>query len=155
MTRTPHIPLAPVREGMDWLLSCAPDPAAVQQAWDAGQLAAIPTGPHWRVAETQLSRSMRALRHLGSTPFGPVLTDIDRTLSWWLLQPSLADELGGTVGVYVHPAGWELHCPPVTHALGGRSWLAIPDGSGQLTDPAVLSAAFATSSCRTKTEATA
>ncbi|MEU1409583.1 transposase [Streptomyces sp. NPDC005728] len=42
----------------------------------------------------------------------------------------------------VRPAGWELQCPPVVHSLGGRWWLALPDGTGQLTDPTLLAAAF-------------
>ncbi|MFJ9822286.1 hypothetical protein ACIRU3_45120 [Streptomyces sp. NPDC101151] len=137
-----HIPLAPVRAGQEWLLSCAPDPIAAQRAWNARELAAIPTGPHWRVAEARLSRSLETIRRLGSNPHGPVLSDISHALSWWLLPSGLADELDDVAGLTVHPAGWVLECPPVVHSLGGKWWLALPDGTGQLTDPTLLAAAF-------------
>ncbi|GAA3124974.1 hypothetical protein [Streptomyces echinatus] len=110
-----HLPLAPVREGQDWLLSCAPDPGAAQRAWDAQQLAAIPTGSHWRVAETPLARALEALRRMHLNLHGPVLGNVRSSLTWWLLPPNLADELDDVGGLTVHPAGWELHCPPVTH----------------------------------------
>ncbi|WP_381562914.1 hypothetical protein [Streptomyces eurythermus] len=136
------LPIAPVGEGQAWLLSCAPDPTAVQQTWDAGQLAAIPSGPDWRVAQVELSRSLDALGRLGSIPVGPVLTDIHSSTAWWLLLPDLADQLDDIAGLTVHPASWALECPPVTHSLGGRWWLTIPDGSGRLTDPTMLAAAL-------------
>ncbi|MFF9153843.1 hypothetical protein ACF1AB_16620 [Streptomyces sp. NPDC014846] len=150
-----HIPLAPVREGQAWLLSCAPDPAAVQRAWDAQQLAPIPTGTHWLVGEAQLSRSLDAARRLGSHPVGPVLTDIRTSLAWWLLPAGLANELDDVTGLTVHPPGWELRCPPVVHSLAGRWWLALPDGSGHLTDPTLLAAAFGPGGYRTNGEASA
>ncbi|MEU1408290.1 hypothetical protein ABZ471_39340 [Streptomyces sp. NPDC005728] len=147
-----HIPLAPVRAGQEWLLSCASDPAATQLAWDAQQLAAIPTGAHWRVAEARLSRSLEAIRRLGSNPHGPVLADIPQGLTWWLLPPGVADELDDVAGLTVHPTGWALKCPPVVHSLGGRWWPAIPDGTGQLTDPTLLAAAFGPCACRPEAE---
>ncbi|MFE1882657.1 hypothetical protein [Streptomyces diastatochromogenes] len=147
-----HIPFAPVREGQAWLLSCAPDPAEVQRAWDAQQLAAIPTGPHWRVAEAALARSLDAIRRLGSKTHGPVLADIPHGLTWWLLPPGLADELDDVAGLTVRPADWALECPPVTHSLGGRWWLAVPDGTGQLTDPTLLAAAFGPGGYRPEAE---
>ncbi|MEU7048062.1 hypothetical protein [Streptomyces eurythermus] len=136
------LPIAPVGEGQAWLLSCAPDPAAVQQAWDSGQLAAIPSGPYWRVAQVELSRSLDALGRLGSTPVGPILTDIYSSTAWWFLSLDLTDQLDDIAGLTVHPVGWALECPPVTHSLGGRWWLAIPDGTGRLTDPTMLAAAL-------------
>lgn len=150
-----HLPLAPVREGQAWLLSCAPDPAEVQRAWDAEQLAAIPTGPHWRVAETTLVRSLEALRRLRLNLHGPVLTDTSNRLAWWLLPSGLADELDDVAGLTVHPAGWELHCPPVVHSVAGRWWLALPDGTGHLTDPTLLGAAFGPGGYRPEAETSA
>ncbi|WP_236053718.1 MULTISPECIES: hypothetical protein [Streptomyces] len=63
--------------------------------------------------------------------------------AWWLLPATLADELDGIAGVTVHPAGWELRCPPVTNCIGSLWWLSIPDGTGYLTDPSLLAKAFA------------
>ncbi|MGW0412988.1 hypothetical protein ACWDZX_17055 [Streptomyces collinus] len=148
-----HIPLASVREGQGWLLSCVADPAATQRAWDAQQLATIPTGPHWRAAETALARALKALRR---TPqHGPVLSEISSSRAWWLLPPTLAEELDDVAGLTVHPPGWKLRCPPVTHSLGGRWWLAIPDGTGHLTDPTLLGAAYCPCSYRPDSEAQA
>ncbi|MFF9182459.1 hypothetical protein [Streptomyces misionensis] len=140
MPSHPFLDLA--RGGQAWLLSCAPDPAAVQRAWDVGQLAAILTGPYWRVAEAPLPRSLEAFRRMEAAPHGPVLADTSRAMAWWLLPPGLADELDDVAGLTVHPAGWELECPPVIRFLGGRWWAEAPDGTGQLTDPTLLAAAF-------------
>ncbi|MFE0383929.1 hypothetical protein ACFW1F_07565 [Streptomyces bungoensis] len=134
-----HIYPAPTQAGQDWLLSCTPDQAAVRASWDAQQLAAIPTGPHWRVAEASLHRTLEAIRRIGAAPHGPVLAETRRGLAWWLLPPGITDELDD---ITVHPAGWELQCPSVERSMGGRWWLDIPDGTGQLTDPTLLGAAF-------------
>lgn len=155
MTTPSRIPLAPARQGQQWLLSCSPDPAAVQRAWDAGQLAAMPTGSHWRVAEAPLPRSLEALRRMDAAPRGPVLADSRRALAWWLLPPDRADELDGVPGITVHPAGWELKCPPVSYFLGGRWWVDAPDGTGQLTDPTLLAAAVSADGYRPNAEALA
>ncbi|MFI5978069.1 hypothetical protein [Streptomyces sp. NPDC051452] len=137
-----HLPLASVAAAQDWLLSCIPDPTAAQHAWDAQQLAAISTGTHWRVAEASLALSLAAMRRLGSHPHGPVLADVHRSLSWWLLPPGLCDELDDVAGLTVHPVGWELMCPPFVHSTSGRWWLALPADGGRLTDPMLLGAAF-------------
>ncbi|SEE69794.1 hypothetical protein SAMN05216532_8607 [Streptomyces sp. 2231.1] len=94
------------------------------------------------------------MRHIGSAPHGPVLADTYRCLAWWLLPASLDDELDGLAGITVHPPGWPLHCPPVVHSLAGRWWLALPDGSGQLTDPTLLAAAFGPGGYRPDTRGT-
>ncbi|MGW1863737.1 hypothetical protein [Streptomyces collinus] len=43
----------------------------------------------------------------------------------------------------------------MTHSLGGRWWLAIPDGTGHLTDPILLGAAFGPGGYRPEPEAQA
>lgn len=103
----------PIRHaGQDWLLTCTPRPAAAQHAWDAKELVAFRTGPHWRVAETPLLRSMEAIRWLGGGQ-GPVLADVHRATMWWLLAPDLSDELDDIRQVTVRPPDWVLKCPPV------------------------------------------
>ncbi|CAK7285082.1 hypothetical protein SGPA1_30955 [Streptomyces misionensis JCM 4497] len=52
----------------------------------------------------------------------------------------------------VPPAGWELECPTVVRFLGGRWWVEAPDGTGQLTDPALLAAAFGPGGYRREAE---
>ncbi|NNN30726.1 hypothetical protein HLK59_10190 [Streptomyces sp. S3(2020)] len=128
--------------GQAWLLSCAPDPAAVRSAWELEQFAQIPTGAHWLVAEAPLVRSVQATRRIPPDRLGPVLGDVHRDVAWWLLPADAAQELDDIRQIVVHPAGWILSCPPVLHSLEGRWWVEPPDGTGQLTDPSSLGAAF-------------
>lgn len=128
--------------GQDWLLACALHRADVQRAWEAEELAEFTTGLRWRVAEAPILRSVKAIARLGGDRIGPVLADIHRDVAWWLLPPELDDELDGLPQLTVRPAGWVLKCPPVLHSVNGRWWIERPDGSGLLTDPALLAAAF-------------
>lgn len=128
--------------GQAWLLSCAPDPAAVSHAWELEQFASIPAGTHWLVAEAPLVRSVQATRRIPPDRLGPVLGDVHRDIAWWLLPADTAQELDDVRQITIHPAGWILHCPPVVHSLEGRWWIERPDGTGLLTDPSSLGAAF-------------
>ncbi|WNM35346.1 hypothetical protein RKE30_35780 [Streptomyces sp. Li-HN-5-11] len=82
------------------------------------------------------------MKKVASWQLGPVLVDVAMGRAWWLLPTDLGDQLNDAREVTVHPPGWLLWCPPVLYAIGERGWLAYPDGSGRLTDPAVLSIAF-------------
>ncbi|WP_327706930.1 hypothetical protein [Streptomyces decoyicus] len=42
----------------------------------------------------------------------------------------------------IRPRGRLLRCPPTDQCFNGRGWLEKPDGSGKLTDPAAMGAAF-------------
>ncbi|MCQ9185066.1 hypothetical protein KMT30_39765 [Streptomyces sp. IBSBF 2953] len=128
--------------GQDWLLSCVRNPTDVLRAWAVGELARIPSGERWRVAEGPLLPSLRAMKHLGSGRLGPVLADVATGRAWWLLPTALRDELAGVPQLTVQPPGGLLVSPPVLHAIGERGWLEPPDGSGRLTAPAALCAAF-------------
>jgi hypothetical protein len=139
--------------GQDWLLSCALHSADVQGTWDAEELAEFPTGVHWRVVEAPLLRSLEAIARIGADRIGPVLADIHRDAAWWLLPPDLTDELDDIRRLTVRPAGWVLKCPPVLYSVNGRWWMERPDGSGQLTDPVLLGAAFSPGGARLSTEA--
>lgn len=139
--------------GDAWLADCSARPDLVRTAWDAKALAEFPTGLHWRVAETPLLSSMEAIGWIGGERLGPVLADVYRGTMWWLLPPDLSDELDGTRQLTVRPPGWILKCPPVLHSVAGRWWIERPDGSGLLTDPAVLAAAFGPGGAPLPTEA--
>ncbi|MFI5819111.1 hypothetical protein ACIA8I_08185 [Streptomyces rishiriensis] len=128
--------------GQDWLLGCARNPTDVLRAWAAEELAPIPSGEHWRVAEGPLLPSLRAMKHLGSGRLGPVLADVAAGRAWWLLSAAVGDELDDMPQLTVQPAGGLLVSPPVLHAIGERGWLEPPDGSGRLTVPAALCIAF-------------
>ncbi|GHF73841.1 hypothetical protein GCM10018787_23150 [Streptomyces thermodiastaticus] len=130
------------RAGEAWLLSCAAHPAGVQRAWEVEELAPLRSGAHWRVAEARLLPSVQAMKRLRARGLGPVLADVEIDRAWWLLPPDLGDELDDIRQLTVHPAGWILRCPPLHYSLDGRIWLERPDGSGRLTDPVLLGAAF-------------
>jgi hypothetical protein len=82
------------------------------------------------------------MRRIGPERLGPVLADVDTDQAWWLLPADVGDELDDVRQVTVRPPGWVLECPPVLYHLSGRIWLERPDGSGRLTDPVLLGAAF-------------
>ncbi|WP_339132670.1 hypothetical protein WJM95_28045 [Streptomyces sp. f51] len=128
--------------GQDWLLACADIPAEIRSLWDADELGPFPSGGHWMVAETTLARTMDALRRIDQPRRGPVLGDVTTGLAWWLLPPTLGEELGDARTLTVHPRGWVLRCPPVLYPVRGRVWLERPDGTGRLTDPVLLGAAL-------------
>lgn len=135
--------------GEDWLLSCTTTPTGVRTAWSTEELAPIPSGRHWRVAEAPLMPTVHVMKRIGSARLGPVLADVDVDRAWWLLPPDLDVELDDVRQLTVRPAGWILKCPPVFYALDGRMWLERPDGSGRLTDPVLLGAAFGPGGFRT------
>ncbi len=138
-----HPPLATRQAGQDWLLSCAPHPAKVQAEWDAEVLAPIASGLHWRVAEAPLMLSMDVVKWMMRPDrVGPILADVSQSIAWWLLPPDLDDQLDDVRQLIIHPAGWELWCPPVLYAVCGRLWMGGLDGSGRLTDPVMLGAAL-------------
>ncbi|MER6233379.1 hypothetical protein ACFY1L_46240 [Streptomyces sp. NPDC001663] len=128
--------------GQDWLMSCAPDPAEVARVWELRRFAEIPAGPCWRVVEAPLVESVHAIRRIGPERVGPILGDVYSDIAWWLLPLDMEDDLDHVRVFTVDPAGWVLKCPPVVHSLEGRWWIERPDGSGRLTDPELLAAAF-------------
>ncbi|WP_200306105.1 hypothetical protein [Streptomyces adelaidensis] len=141
----PRTPLSPRRSGYDWLLSCTDRPTAVQRAWRNEELAPFSTGPYWTVAQAPLGASVKAMRRIGAEGVGPVLADVEMDLAWWLLPADPGDDLDHVGQLTVHPPGWVLMCPPARYPLrppSDRLWLEYPDGSGRLTDPVLLGAAF-------------
>ncbi|WP_326841084.1 hypothetical protein OHB33_01030 [Streptomyces sp. NBC_01558] len=128
--------------GQDWLLSCADTPAEIRALWDADELGNFPSGAHWTVGETSLSRTMDAIKSVPAQRRGPVLADCLQGIAWWLLPSALADELDDVHALTVRPCGWILRCPPVLYPVRGRVWIERPDGSGRLNDPVLLGAAL-------------
>ncbi|MFF3409509.1 hypothetical protein ACFYW8_25540 [Streptomyces sp. NPDC002742] len=128
--------------GQDWLLSCADTPAEIRALWDADELGAFPVGGHWMVAEASLTHTMDAVKRIPPVRRGPVLADVSQGMAWWLLPPTLGDNLDDVCTITVRPRGWLLRCPPVLYPLRGRVWIERPDGSGRLTDPVLLGAAL-------------
>lgn len=135
--------MTPQTPGHEWLAACAPDPNAVHNEWKQGRTAHIPAA--WTVAESTLLHSLRAaeqLSHAGQ--LGPVLAHFTADRTWWLLpaEPETGTHLADLPQLYLHAPGWPLRCPAPGHCTEGMLWLQPPDGSGTLTDPAALGAAF-------------
>jgi hypothetical protein len=128
--------------GNTWLAEAAPVPAAVHRAWAREELAEIPAGRSWTVAEAPLLPSLAAMQRIGSVRLGPVLATTEPDLAWWLLPLDAAEHLADVRRLTLRPDGWPLPCPPCESALDARIWLERPDGTGRLTDPVLLGAAF-------------
>ncbi|MFD4604101.1 hypothetical protein ACFWPQ_39565 [Streptomyces sp. NPDC058464] len=127
-------------EGDAWLAESSADPKLVRLAWDDDTLAPIDSGARWLVAEARLISSMPALTRIPDGHHGPVLADTQGDRAWWLVPLDAAEELAYVRAVSVKAHGWSLDCPPSARMLFGYMWLCHPDGTGQLTDPAVLAA---------------
>lgn len=128
--------------GDAWLASCAMDPDLVRETWDADQLAPIASGAHWLVAESTIVHGLPAASRIREDQRGPVLMSPYEDRAWWLLPLGSANELADVRQLWLWPAGWALRCPPVGRELARVHWLWAPDGTGHLTDPAVLAAAL-------------
>ncbi|MFI5685924.1 hypothetical protein [Streptomyces sp. NPDC051636] len=143
------------KAGQDWLLSCVTHAADAQRAWDAREFAELPSGTHWRVAEAPLSSSLQAMQQIPTDSLGPVLADTRLSTAWWLLPPTVTDDLDDLRQITIHPVGWALESPPVLFSVRHRWWVEIPDGSGRLTDPTLLGAVFSPGAYRPEREALA
>ncbi|MET9083739.1 hypothetical protein ABZX77_17900 [Streptomyces sp. NPDC004237] len=94
---------------------------------------------------------MPALTRIPEGQRGPVLADVQGDSAWWLVPLDAAEELADVRAVSVKPPGWTLDCPPASRMLFGHLWLNYPDGTGVLTDPAVLAAALGPGGYRFRT----
>ncbi|MGW2651192.1 hypothetical protein ACWC2T_41535 [Streptomyces sp. NPDC001393] len=128
--------------GDTWLADRSGHPALVRAAWNEERLVPIPSGAHWLVAESSLTRGWPAASRIRNSPHGPVLADPDANKMYWLVEPGASEELADVRQLTVHPAGWPLSCPPTGWQVDGLFWLWRPDGSGHLTDSALIAAAF-------------
>ncbi|MFF1687191.1 hypothetical protein [Streptomyces sp. NPDC058254] len=130
------------RAGGDWLANCAITPNAVHRAWAAGELALVPSGGHWLAVEAPFGGTLDAMQRIPADVLGPVLGYPAAERAWWLVPLDAGEQLDDVARLVVRPAAWPLFCPPVQRPAHGRVWLERPDGTGQLTDPSTLGAAF-------------
>ena len=152
--RPPVTEGAAYEAGDAWLADCSARPDLVREVWALDGLAPIRSGPHWVAAETMLVAGMEALSRIREERRGPVLVDPLTDRAWWLVPPASVGALAHVRRVLVRPRGTPLHCPPTGRHACGRFWLHRPDGSGQLTDPAILAAALGPVGNPLTTEAT-
>ncbi|MFB7224556.1 hypothetical protein [Streptomyces sp. NPDC056227] len=128
--------------GSEWLTLCAPDPVQVHRTWAAGELASLPSGRLWLAVEADIRPTVAAMQRIGPDRLGPVLVYSSADRAWWLVPPGAEEALDDLSRLTVHPERWPLRCPPAERYIDGYGWLEKPDGSGKLTSPTVLGAAF-------------
>jgi len=139
--------------GDRWLADCHTRPAEVWRTWHSGALAPIVSGVRWLVAETTVAHGMPAAARIPEEQRGPVVFDPYGDRAWWLVPLDSAEEFAEVRQVQMRHPGWMLRCPPTGRELERVHWLWQPDGSGHLTDPAVLAAAFGPGGYRPRAEA--
>ncbi|MFG3308787.1 hypothetical protein [Streptomyces wuyuanensis] len=134
---------------VDWLVSVAPDPDDWRRRWENHPrgLALLPTGRHWDVLVLPggiAGPTLDVLTRLTDRP-GPVLADFGATphgrdpapRMGFFVPPGTSERWVGT-GTHTAGAGAWVVLPYPGRTAGGVRWLLLPDGSGTLTDPALL-----------------
>ncbi|MFC0600808.1 hypothetical protein [Streptomyces palmae] len=153
---------APAGNAVDWLVSAAEDPVACRRAWERDPLgiALLPAGRLWDVlilSGALGGTTLEALHRKTDRP-GPVLGDFQDTRVGFFVpagtaarrtEPGSVPRGAGprTVVRGAGPGAW-VAVPYPGRPAGGVRWLVPPDGSGHLTDPAVLDAAMAEAALR-------
>lgn len=129
-----------------WLASVAPDPEACRRQWerDPHGIALLPAGRAWDVliVPGRLGYpTLDVLTRVLDRP-GPVLADFGGARTGFFVPPGTAARWLGT-GIRTAGYGtWIVVPHPGRVATGGIRWLVPPDGSGTLTDPALLELAL-------------
>ncbi|ANW17810.1 hypothetical protein [Streptomyces clavuligerus] len=135
-----------LKTAVEWLVSVAPDPDACRREWERGPLGItlLPAGDRWDVLilPGELGHgTLGVFQRLVRRP-GPVLADFGDTRLGFFVPPGTAARWVGT-GVRGAGAGaWIVVPHPGRATGGGIRWVVPPDGSGTLSDPAVLELAM-------------
>jgi hypothetical protein len=128
-----------------WLASAAAAPETCRREWERHPLgvALLPAGRLWDVLVVPggLGRAtLRVLERMAGRP-GPVLADRGDARVGFFVPPGTASGWFGT-GVRGAGRGSWVAVPHPARVAGGVRWLVPPDGSGALTDPALLELAM-------------
>ncbi|MFD8260288.1 hypothetical protein ACFV19_15440 [Streptomyces griseoluteus] len=133
------------KTAVEWLASVAPDPEACRWEWERGPLgvALLPAGKAWDVLALPAELgypTLDVLTRVLDQP-GPVLVDSGDNRVGFFVPPGTAARWLGT-GIRTAGAGTWIVVPHPGRAAQGVRWLVPPDGSGTLTDPALLELAM-------------
>ncbi|MFB1043644.1 hypothetical protein [Streptomyces chrestomyceticus] len=136
---------AGAKNAVEWLATAAADPDACRWEWERNPLgvALLPAGRLWDVliVPGALGRpTLDVLTRVLDRP-GPVLADFGDTRTGFFVPPGTAARWLGT-GVRGAGDGSWIVVPYPGRATGGVRWLVVPDGTGRLTEPAVLELAM-------------
>ncbi|TDC15612.1 hypothetical protein E1265_26460 [Streptomyces sp. 8K308] len=133
------------RTAVEWLASAAPEPETCRWEWERHPMAValLPAGRVWDVLVVKGELgcpTLAVLTRVLDRP-GPVLADRGDARVGFFVPPGTAGRWVGT-GVRGAGRGSWIVVPHPVRAAGGVRWLVQPDGSGVLTDPAVLELAM-------------
>lgn len=133
--------MAGAKSAAEWLASVAPDPEACRWEWERGPLrvALLPAGRAWDVLilPGELGYpTLDVLTRILDRP-GPVLVDFGDDRMGFFVPPGTAANWLGT-GIRTAGAGTWVVVPHPGRCTGTVRWLVPPDGTGTLTDPALL-----------------
>jgi hypothetical protein len=136
---------AGARSAVDWLVAVAPDPDGCRFEWERNPMGVtlLPAGRAWDVLIVGADLGQPALdvlNRMADRP-GPVLADFAEARVGFFVPPGTAAGWLGT-GVRVAGSGAWIVVPYPGRPSGGVRWLVPPDGTGHLTDPAVLELAL-------------
>ncbi|MFF4247883.1 hypothetical protein ACFYY2_25945 [Streptomyces sp. NPDC001822] len=128
-----------------WLASVAPDPEACREEWERNPrgIALLPAGKRWDVliVPGELGYpTLDVITRLVDRP-GPVLADFGDSRMGFFVPPGTAARWVGTGIRGVGRGAW-IVVPRPGSTVGGVRWLIPPDGSGVLTDAALLELAL-------------
>ncbi|ANH93718.1 MULTISPECIES: hypothetical protein [unclassified Streptomyces] len=133
------------KTAVEWLASVAPDPRACRREWERNPrgVALLPAGKAWDVLFLPGELGYPTLDVLSRVldQLGPVLADFGDQRLGFLVPPGTAARWLGT-GVRSAGAGTWIVVPYPGRTAGTLRWLVPPDGSGTLTDPALLELAM-------------
>ncbi|MFH8222662.1 hypothetical protein ACH4C2_24270 [Streptomyces sp. NPDC018057] len=133
------------KTAVEWLASAAPDPRACRKEWERNPrgVALLPAGKVWDVLFLPGELGYPTLDVLSRVldQLGPVLADFGDQRLGFLVPPGTAARWLGT-GVRSAGAGTWIVVPYPGRTAGTLRWLVPPDGSGTLTDPALLELAM-------------
>ncbi|MFD7880653.1 hypothetical protein ACFV5G_42465 [Streptomyces sp. NPDC059766] len=133
------------KTAVDWLASVAPDPEACRFEWERNPrgVALLPAGKAWDVLILPGGLgypTLDVLTRILDQP-GPVLADFGDARVGFLVPPGTAARWLGT-GIRTVGAGSWIVVPYPGRSTGKVRWLVPPDGTGTLTDPALLELAM-------------
>ncbi|MET8166781.1 hypothetical protein ABZT34_21410 [Streptomyces sp. NPDC005329] len=137
--------MAGAKTAVEWLASVAPDPESCRWEWERNPLgvALLPAGRAWDVLilPGELGYpTLDVLTRILHRP-GPVLVDFGDNRMGFFVAPGTAARWLGT-GIRTAGAGTWIVVPYPGRSTRGVRWLVPPDGSGTLTDAALLELAM-------------
>ncbi|MFE7959605.1 MULTISPECIES: hypothetical protein [unclassified Streptomyces] len=137
--------MAGAKTAVEWLASVAPDPEACRWEWERNPLgvALLPAGRAWDVLILPGGLgypTLDVLTRILDRP-GPVLADFGDDRMGFFVPPGTASRWVGT-GIRTAGSGTWIVVPHPGRSAGTIRWLVEPDGSGTLTDAALLELAM-------------